>query len=111
MKLLIDACLSPRLITRIDGSFAACAHVFDCGGISDDDLLIWSYAKSNGFTIMTKDSDFMHMSDVFHAPPKVVWLRVGNAGTSEIADPVCKKTDEFSKFEADPDAALLIIDI
>jgi predicted nuclease of predicted toxin-antitoxin system len=111
VKLLIDACISPRVAPRIAPLFASCEHVFECGGIADDDRLIWDYAKSNGFAILTKDSDFMHMSDVFKAPPKVVWLRVANAGTNAIADLVFRRIAEFKRFDADSEAALLIIDI
>jgi predicted nuclease of predicted toxin-antitoxin system len=111
VRLLIDACISPRVIGRIAPLFASCAHVFECGSISDDDRLIWEYAKSHGFAILTKDSDFMYMSDVFKAPPKVIWLRVGNAGTNAIADLISQRIAEFERFDANPEAALLIIDI
>ena len=111
MRLLIDACISPRVVPHIATLFDQCAHVFECGGIADDDRMIWEYAKLHGFAILTKDSDFMHMCDVFHAPPKVVWLRVGNAGTHAIADLVVRRFAEFKCFDANPDAALLIVDI
>lgn len=109
MKLLIDACLSPRLAAKIDNLFATCTHVFDCGAIADDDLLIWNYAKVERL----RDP---HKGQRLHAhecciPPKVVWLRVGNAGTDAIADLVIRKISDVAKFETDPGAALLIIDI
>ena len=43
--------------------------------------LIWNYARDNGLTIVSKDSDFHRMSFVLGAPPQVIWLRVGNCPT------------------------------
>jgi len=36
---------------------------------SSDDEAIWSYAKANGFSIISKDSDFAERSALFGAPP------------------------------------------
>ena len=33
---------------------------------------------------MTKDSDFTDISTLLGAPPKVIWLRVGNCTTTKI---------------------------
>ena len=41
----------------------------------------WEYAHKEGFAIVSKDTDFRERSYVEGAPPKVVWLDVGNAGT------------------------------
>jgi predicted nuclease of predicted toxin-antitoxin system len=43
-----------------------------------DDRALWEFAKSNGFTIVSQDSDFADMAAVFGPPPKVIWLRCGN---------------------------------
>jgi predicted nuclease of predicted toxin-antitoxin system len=50
------------------------------------DRAIWDFAASKGFVIVSKDTDFYNFTTVYGPPPKVVWLRVGNAGTSVIAD-------------------------
>ena len=60
------------------------AHVHECGLGSADDEAVWDYAKKNGFTIVTKDTDFQEYSVLRGAPPKVVWLRVTNCATQEI---------------------------
>ena len=46
---------------------------------------MWSYAKAHGFAIVSKDSDFMERSVLEGSPPKVIWVRLGNCSTSEIA--------------------------
>lgn len=37
-----------------------------------------------GFCIVTQDADFAERSRLYGSPPKVVWLRCGNATTSEV---------------------------
>ena len=60
MKLLFDANLSPKLVTRLAELFPGLAHVFDTGlGRLTPDTAIWDYAAQNGFTIVTADSDFV----------------------------------------------------
>ena len=50
-----------------------------------DDMSIWNHARSGGFAITSKDGDFHQLSLIYGAPPKVIWLRVGNTSTDEIA--------------------------
>ena len=49
---------------------------------SDDE--IWRYAEAKGFCIVSQNSDFSERSRLYGAPPKVVWLRCGNATPRQI---------------------------
>jgi len=84
VKLLFDENLSPRLPELLAAFFPESAHVHSCGLASADDTAIWNFAKSNGFSIVSKDSDFAEMSVLLGSPPKVIWLRVNNCTSSEI---------------------------
>jgi predicted nuclease of predicted toxin-antitoxin system len=42
------------------------------------DALIWDYARENGLTIITKDSDFSSRILLSAPPPKVIHVRLGN---------------------------------
>ena len=81
MKLLFDANLSPKLVARLHSDYPDSAHVRDVGLGSSLDAEISDYAKTNGFAIVSKDTDFRERSFVEGFPPKVIWLDVGNAGT------------------------------
>jgi predicted nuclease of predicted toxin-antitoxin system len=50
-----------------------------------DDHEVWNYAQTNGFTIVTRDSDYNELLVLRGFPPKVIWIRRGNCSTNEIA--------------------------
>lgn len=84
MKLLFDENLSPRLPRALADLYPDSAHVHECGLGSADDARIWDYAKQNGFTIVSKDSDFQDRSVLHGHPPKFIWVRAENCSTKEI---------------------------
>lgn len=84
MKLLFDENLSPHLPSALADLFPGSAHVHDCGLGAAADSDIWQYAKLNGLTIVSKDSDFQERSVLAGQPPKFIWLRVANCSTSQI---------------------------
>ncbi len=49
-----------------------------------DDNEIWEWAKVQNFYIVTQDADFAEKSRLYGSPPKVIWLRCGNATTSQV---------------------------
>lgn len=69
MKLLFDENLSPRLPGMLADAYPGSVHVHDCGLGSADDSAVWLYAKDNGLTIVSKDSDFQERSVVFGGWP------------------------------------------
>lgn len=86
MRLLLDANLSFRLIPLLRPHFPDSIHVKDIGFSRADDGSIWDYARTNGFVIVSKDSDFHQLSFVKGAPPKVIWIQRGNCPTDHIAN-------------------------
>ncbi len=60
------------------------------------DLTIWKFAKENGLTIVTFDSDYSDLAAFYGAPPKVVWLRTGNMTTDSI-DMLLRRSSEKIK--------------
>ena len=70
MKLLLDENLPPRLADVLQSEFSGSIHVHSCGLGSADDEAIWEYARREGFTIVSKDSDFQERSVLCGSPPK-----------------------------------------
>ncbi len=111
MKILFDANLSPALVPRLAVEYPGSAHVRDVSLRSATDAQIWDYAKTHGFVIASKDTDFRERSFVEGFPPKVIWLDVGNAGTAPIAVLLRREQHRVEIFAAATDASLLILSI
>ncbi len=107
MRLLLDENLSPRLIQTLSEDYPNSVHVRDVGLASADDEEIWTYAKQNKLTIVSKDSDFHQRSFLFGAPPKVVWLQCGNCSTTDIETILRKHKNDLEQFALDTDTAFL----
>lgn len=108
-KLLFDENLSPRLVRLLAGPFPASVHIDDVGlhGCPDGD--VWSYAREQGFVLVSKDNDFRQLSFLRGAPPKVVWLRIGNAPTQAVVDLLRSRKTDVESFVRDEETALLTI--
>ena len=78
MKLLLDENLSRRIIPFLQTAFPGSSQVVLLGLESASDSEIWQYAKTNGFVIVSRDSDFQERSLVAGRPPQVVWLKIPN---------------------------------
>ena len=86
MKLLFDQNLSPRFPRILADIYPDSIHVREIGMRDATDTAIWEYAKTNEFTIVSKDSDFQARSLLYGSPPKFIWLRVGNCPVRPIED-------------------------
>ena len=109
MKLLFDENLSPRLVEVVGDVFPGSLHVHDCGLGNSDDGAIWEYAKTNGFAIVSRDSDFQDRSVIFGDSPKVIWLRVANCSTWVLARLLTSALPVISKFIEHDSETLLIL--
>ena len=70
---------------------------------------IWDFARTHGFVIVTKDEDFQRLSVLFGAPPKVIWIRLGNCSTADIIRLLRNRYNEITSFLADKEAAFLAL--
>jgi predicted nuclease of predicted toxin-antitoxin system len=110
LKLLFDENLAPRLARSLGDVFPESRHVRESGLLGADDEDLWRFARENGYAIVSKDSDFQQRSFLRGHPPKVVWLRLGNRPTTAVESVLRARRKEIETFDADPDAALLILD-
>jgi predicted nuclease of predicted toxin-antitoxin system len=75
VSLLLDENLSPKLLDRLRTFFPQSQHVETVGLRGQDDAVIWDFAKANGLTIVSKDSDFRVFSFIHGPSPKVMcWM-------------------------------------
>ncbi len=84
MKLLFDHNLSPKLIHRLAELFPNSNHVYHLELDRVEDRQVWQHAKTNDFTIVTKDGDYNELLILLGFPPKIIWIRRGNCSTNKI---------------------------
>ena len=109
MKLLLDENLSPDLVQALSQEYPGSAHVRDLGLQSASDQGVWERARVDGYTLVSKDSDFRQMSFLFGAPPKVVWIRMGNCSTADILTLLPNRRAALQSFWEDSEAAFLVL--
>jgi predicted nuclease of predicted toxin-antitoxin system len=107
VRLLFDEQLSEELVAALHDLFPDSLHVrlLGKGGMSDH--AIWQLAREHGCVLVTKDEDFHRLSVLHGAPPKVVWLRVGNCTTVEIARLLRNRVNDLQGFEAQAEVTFL----
>jgi len=100
MKFLLDANISWKLMDRLTPILGECAHVdYIRLNVPADDLDIWNYALENGFTIITKDTDFIDLLDYNGFPPKVVLLRTGNNSSQALLELLINSKEKIEELE------------
>ena len=101
MKLLFDENLSPNLVIRLADLFPNSVHVREVGLQSADDQIVWEYAKNADLMIVSKDGDMHQRSFLFGAPPKVVWVRLGNCSTTDVENLLRRHVGTIRVFYSD----------
>lgn len=109
MKLLLDQNLSYRLLARLEPVFPGSTQIHRLGMEHADDSALWQFARENGFTIVTKDSDFYERSLVHGSPPQVIWLKCGNVSTRHVEQILLRSMEAISLFIREGKAACLEI--
>ncbi|MDX1963651.1 MAG: DUF5615 family PIN-like protein [Pirellulales bacterium] len=109
MSLLFDQNLSRRLPLLLANEFPGSRQVQLIGLDTAEDRIVWEYALRHNLTIVSKDSDFQSLSLANGAPPKFIWLQVGNGPTRKIVQLLTSRIFDIQTFISDPDAAMLIL--
>jgi predicted nuclease of predicted toxin-antitoxin system len=109
MRLLFDQSLSHRLLPALEDLFPGSLHVRFAGLAEADDLAIWNYAKDNQLVVVTQDSDYSDWNKLRGSPPKIVWLRCGNASTDQIHSKLRHALDRILALDSDPEAEVVEI--
>ena len=85
--IIIDAQLSPNLAVWITEKFGfECCSAKYLGFDTSNDKTIFEFAKSKNAIVITKDDDFVRLSNIFGSPPKVIWLTCGNTTKARVKE-------------------------
>jgi predicted nuclease of predicted toxin-antitoxin system len=101
LKLLFDQNLSRKLVPYVASDYPGSAHVLLLGLATADDSDIWYYARHHGYSLVTKNTDMVDLCVLRGAPPKVLWLRIGNCTTDVVREVLDHNRDRISRFAND----------
>lgn len=108
-RLLFDENLSHRLVEALADVYPESAHVEHVGLRGAPDRAIWEHARVQGQVLVTRDEDFHRLSVVRGFPPKVVWIRLGNCTTRQVAELLRTGAADVAAFLADDEAGFLAL--
>jgi len=108
LRLLLDQNISYRLIKKLEVLFPDLYHVKNLGLINSSDLEIYNFAKSNNYTIVSFDSDFIDILVVKGSPPKLIWINTRNLSTNQVASLLQYNADTINSFLISEDNILEI---
>ena len=73
------------------------------------DTRVWEFAKTEGYVVVSKDSDMHDLSLVLGLPPKVVWVRLGNCSTHQVELLLRQDFGVIELFYLDEEVSLLAL--
>lgn len=111
VKLPFDENLSPKLVRMLADDYPGCLHIREAGHRGASDADIWEYARRQGFTIVSKNTDFRERSFVEGSPPKVIWLDIGNGGTTVVAELLWRERRRVEAFHRQDESSFLILSL
>ncbi|HRY31619.1 MAG TPA: DUF5615 family PIN-like protein [Bacteroidales bacterium] len=103
MKLLFDQSISYRVVKGLQNIFPFAIQVRELKLENSTDREIWEFAKREGYTIVTFDSDFYDLTLVLGIPPKVIWLRFGNTSTDHLIKILIENHSYIKEFIENPE--------
>ena len=70
---------------------------------------MWAYAAAHGYTIVSKDDDFHHLSFLLGSPPKVIGIQLGNSSTADLERLLRAHHNALLSFAAEPATAFIAL--
>ena len=79
MRFLVDAQLPPALAAFLAAQGHEARAAREVGLREADDPVIWAFAETGTWIVVTKDEDFAERALRSQTGPQVLWLRIGNS--------------------------------
>jgi len=107
VKLLLDENISRRIVPALQQEFPGTTQVALVGLDRTEDRTLWEFAKTGGFTIVSKDDDFFGLLSMLGYPPKVILLALGNCTNQQIIDALLRSRSEIEAMLANDDVGVV----
>jgi uncharacterized protein (DUF433 family)/predicted nuclease of predicted toxin-antitoxin system len=109
VKMLLDENLSRRLLRSLVDLFPGSSHAKLEALHQVPDELVWDYAQSNGFCLVSADSDFYERAIALGPPAKLILLRGFKYPALEAEQLLRSHADRIAEFLDDAELAVLIL--
>jgi predicted nuclease of predicted toxin-antitoxin system len=109
MKLLLDENLSKRLVPFLQADYPNTSQVVLLGLEQASDRDIWQYAKQHDYVIVTKDSDYQDLSELYGSPPQVILLMLGNSDKARLLKVLIDRKEDIQQLLSTPDIGCIEI--
>jgi predicted nuclease of predicted toxin-antitoxin system len=107
VRLLLDEPLSEQLCDVLADVFPGALHVRLLGHGGAADGMVWELAREHGCVVVSKDGDFHRLAVLRGAPPKFLWIRLGNCRTADVANLLRARYQDIVRFDAQDEATVL----
>jgi predicted nuclease of predicted toxin-antitoxin system len=87
--------------------FPGSLHIRLLGQGGATDATVWDLARHHGCLVVSKDEDFHRLALLRGAPPKFVWIRLGNCTTDDIMQLLWRHREDIIRFEGQSEATVL----
>jgi predicted nuclease of predicted toxin-antitoxin system len=106
-RLFFDEPLSEELCTALADIFPGSLHIRLLGYGGAADAVIWELARQHECLVVSKDEDFQRLAILRGAPPKFVWIRLGNCTTDDVAQLLRRHREDITRFNEQNEATVL----
>ena len=106
-RLLFDEQLSERVCEAVADIFPGALHVRRLGHPRATDDVVWALARQHECLVVSKDEDFHRLALLQGAPPKFIWIRLGNCTTLDVAQLLRLRRDDIIGFAAQHEVTVL----
>lgn len=109
MKLLVDQNLPASLVPLLAAPFPGSAHVRALRLDNAPDDVVWRFATEHGFTIPTRDDDFVGRVLLSGGPPKVIWVTLPNPSLRQLRELVASSTALIQSMDDPEESASVLV--
>lgn len=106
-RLLFDEQLSEDLCRAMADIFPDSLHIRLLGQGGAADGMVWDLARANGCLLVSKDEDFHRLALLRGAPPKFIWIRLGNCATADVAQLPRRCHHDILRFDEQDETTIL----
>jgi predicted nuclease of predicted toxin-antitoxin system len=107
VRLLFDEPLSEALCHLTADLFPGALHVRLLGNGGASDVAVRELARERDCIVVSKDGDFHRLAVLRGAPPKFIWIRLGNCRTADVATLLRSCYGDIVRFAAQDEATVL----